>query len=215
MAAADAGRSGRLAGLIGTLLVIAYPVLSHASVLLKEPKLQFAALLSFSAVPLVPQLLQARWTSWALLLGLAVVLWNLTQKGAGQYALYLPPLVISAVLAASFALSLKAGRTPLITLFARIVRGAELPEDLLRYTRKLTLFWALLVGALFALTLLLSFTGPLWLWSLHTNFLSYVVIAVVFVVEFFLRRIWFSHHHHLGFWQYLKRMTQIRGGQLR
>ena len=96
-----------------------------------------------------------------------------------------------------------------------IVRGTELPEDLRRYTRKLTLFWALLVGILFALTLLLSFTGPLWLWSLHTNFLSYVVVGVVFVVEFFLRRIWFSHHHHLGFWQYLKRMTQIRGGQLR
>ena len=124
-------------------------------------------------------------------------------------------LFISAVLAASFAFSLQADRTPLITVFARIVRGAELPADLLRYTRKLTLFWALLVGILFALTLLLSLTGPLWLWSLHTNFLSYVVVGVVFVVEFFLRRIWFSHHHHLGFWQYLKRMTQIRGGQRR
>jgi uncharacterized membrane protein len=215
MAAADAGRSGRLAGFIGTLLVIAYPLLSHASVLLKAPHLQFAALLSFAAVPLLPRLLRGAWGAWALFLGLALGFWALALHGAAQYALYLPPLVISGALAVSFGLSLQAGRTPLITLFARIVRGGELPEELRCYTRKLTLFWAWLVAALFVLTLVLSFTGPLWLWSLHTNLFSYLVLSVVFVVEFFLRRVWFPQHHHLDFWPYLKRMTKIRGGQLR
>lgn len=204
-----------MAVVLPTALAVAYPLLSHASVALHAPLLQGLALLSFASVPLVPGLLALRLKPWLLFALLAAALWLLTHLGGGQYALYLPPLVFTGALSALFAMSLLPGRTPLISTFARIARGGVLPADLVVYTRKLTLFWACLVGALFAVTLYLTLFGPLWLWSWHTNFFSYSVISVVFVVEFFLRRRWLAHHEHLSFWGYLKTMTRIRAGQLR
>lgn len=184
------------------LLMVGYPLLSHAAALLHSPALQWLALLAVSATPMSGALLRGRLGFWLLLALLAAALWWLVHAGGGQYALYLPPLLLPLALAAGFALTLRPGRTALITGIADAAHG-PLDEPMRRYTRRLTAFWALLAAGLAVIALLLTLTGPLWAWSLFTNFISYGVIGTVFVVEFLLRRRWFPAHPHGSFAHYL------------
>lgn len=183
-------------------LLIAYPLLSHTATMLAAPLLQWLALLAVIAIPVSAALLRGRPLFWLGFVLAAGLLWWLVHAGGGQYALYLPPLLLPGALAASFALSLRPGRTPLITAIADAARGPLTPR-IARYTRRLTLFWALLTASLLAIALLLSCTGPLWLWSLFTNFITYAVLGAVFAVEYLLRRRWYPEHDHPGFLDYL------------
>lgn len=209
------GQGLNRAAILPVALAVAYPLFSHASVLLHAPFLQWLALCCMAAVPLANALLAARPSAWLLFIVIAGLLWWMIHLGDGQYMLYLPPLVLNGAAAALFGLSLRPGHTPLITSFARIARGGVVPPDMLAYCRKLTCLWALMMGGIFAVSLYLTVFGPLWLWSWHTNCFSYVLIAAVFVGEFFLRRRLFAHHPHIGFWDYLKLMTRIRAGEVR
>lgn len=186
-------------------LSVAYPLLSHLGATLHQPLLQWLALLAVVAVPISGALLRARASAWAGLLAAGAALYALTHAGGGQYALYLPPLLLPGALCATFGLSLRAGHTPLISAIANAARGPLTPA-LWRYTRRLTAFWSLFTGALVAIALLLTVAGPhwVWLWSWFTNFVSYALVGLVFVGEFMLRRRWFPDHPHPGFVDYLR-----------
>lgn len=184
------------------LLMVGYPLLSHAAALLHLPELQWLALLAVTATPMSGALLRGRLGFWLLLALLAAALWWLVNAGGGQYALYLPPLVLPLALSAGFALTLRPGHTALITTIADAAHG-PLADEMWRYTRRLTAFWALLAAGMASITLWLTLYGPLWAWSLFTNFISYGVIGSVFVVEFLLRRRWFPAHPHGSFAHYL------------
>lgn len=123
--------------------------------------------------------------------------------GAAVLALYLQWPVVQArfewvyliqhvctfgLLAIGFGRSL-AGGEPMITRFARLVHGSELAPPLVRYTRGATLAWALFFGAMTASSLGLFFFGPLSLWSLLVNILTPILVGVMFVAEFLVRRL--------------------------
>ncbi len=190
-------------------LMVSYPLLSHAAVLLHSPDLQWLALLAVAATPISAALLKARPLFWLGFGLLAMALWWLVHLGGGQFALYLPPLLLPLALSAGFALTLRPGHTPLITGIADAAHG-PLSAPVARYTRRLTAFWALLAAGLAAITLLLTLSGPLWLWSLFTNFISYAVLGTVFVVEYLLRRRWFPEHPHSRFTDYLGLVIRSR-----
>ena len=183
-------------------LMLSYPLLSHLAAMMASRELQWLALLAVSATPMYSALLRGRPFFWLMFLLLALALWWLVHAGGGQYALYLPPVLLPLALAAGFALTLRPGRTTLITAIALGEHGSLSPAIAI-YTRRLTLFWALLLATLAGVALLLSFSGPVWLWSLFTNFISYAVLGLVFLVEYLLRRHLFPHHPHTGFMQYL------------
>lgn len=195
--------------LLPLALVVAYPLLSHLASLAGLPWLQWLALSALLAAPLVPAALAGRAWAWLSLPFLGMGLWMLTHAGGGQFALYLPPVALPLVLAATFAATLAPGRTPLITAIALAVHGS-LPAELLRYTRALTVMWAMLTLGLALVSLALAITGPLWLWSLFSNFVAYALVAVVFVAEFLLRRRWFPDHPHPGFVDYLGIVAKSR-----
>lgn len=184
------------------LLMVGYPLLSHAAAMLHQRELQWLALLAVTATPMSGALLRGRAVFWLLLVLLAAALWWLVHAGGGQYALYLPPLVLPLTLAGGFALTLRPGHTAFITTIADAAHG-PLSDELHHYTRKLTAFWAALAASLAAVALLLMLSGPLWAWSLFTNFISYGVIGAVFLIEFLLRRRWFPSHPHGSFVDYL------------
>lgn len=184
------------------LLMVSYPLLSHAALLMHSPDLQWLALLAVSATPMSSALLRGRPGFWLLMLLIAAALWWLVNAGGGQYGLYLPPLLLPLALSVGFALTLRPGHTALITTIADAAHG-PLNDEMRRYTRKLTAFWALFAASLAAITLVLTLSGPLWAWSLFTNFISYALIGGVFIVEFLLRRHWFPAHPHGGFVDYL------------
>jgi uncharacterized membrane protein len=124
--------------------------------------------------------------------------------------LYAPPLALYGLLAGSFALSLRAGHEPLVSRFARLERGGDLPPDLARYTRILTVLWVAFFVSMGTVSVVLALLGPVERWSLFTNFVSYLLLGAFFLAEYLFRRLRYRHHRHAGFLEFLRRLAGYR-----
>jgi uncharacterized membrane protein len=90
------------------------------------------------------------------------------------------------VLAVVFGRTLAGAREPLCARFARILHGA-LPQDVQRYTRRVTIAWTAFFVVVFVLSCGLYLGGFLTAWSLLANILSPLLIAAMFIVEYLVR----------------------------
>lgn len=117
-------------------------------------------------------------------------------------ATQLPVLVYCALLL-FFASTLRPGRVPLISRFARMEQG-ELSAELHAYTRRLTLVWCVFFAAMAGLAMGVAAWAPLWVWSLHTFFFSYLLIAMLFLGEYVYRRWRYPHYRHASPWTLLR-----------
>jgi uncharacterized membrane protein len=113
-----------------------------------------------------------------------------------QYVSYLPPMVIIAGLVWVFLDTLRPGREPLITQFARQERGGQLPPELAAYTRRLTWFWTVLFAALFSELWLLALFVPVKTYLLFANSYNYLAVAAFFVLEYLYRRVRYRRYSH-------------------
>ncbi|WP_297492730.1 hypothetical protein [Acidocella sp.] len=91
-----------------------------------------------------------------------------------------------ASLLATFALTLRPGREPLITGMARRLHG-PLSTEMLRYTRKVTIAWALFFAMQLAVSVGLFCFAPLTFWSFFVNILDIPLVIVMFAVEYAIR----------------------------
>ncbi len=91
------------------------------------------------------------------------------------------------VLAATFGRTLLGAAEPLCSRFARRLHG-ELPAEVARYTRQVTLAWTLFFLALAALSCALFLGGYVAAWSVLANFLTLPLVTAMFVVEYAVRR---------------------------
>jgi uncharacterized membrane protein len=91
------------------------------------------------------------------------------------------------ILAVGFGRSLLSGQTPLCTRWATLVHGplCELAE---RYTRSVTLAWTVFFVAISLTSVLLYAFAPLRIWSIFSNFLTLPLAALMFAIEYELRR---------------------------
>lgn len=184
-------------------LLVAYPALVHLAVMWHAPRLEWLALVVMCAIPLYRGLRAARPGHWAALAGLAGVLHVLTTLGGGMYALFVPPVVTPAAVAWVFASSLRAGQVPLVTRLAQLGRG-PLESRVLAYTRRVTVVWALVLGGIAVWDAALAVFAPLPVWSLVSNGLNYLLVALVFVLEYGYRRLRFPGHASGGFLAHLR-----------
>jgi uncharacterized membrane protein len=187
----------------------AYPVMSHLGAVSGEPRWAVTglALLAWGVLAArVRGLLAALLGLLALGLGLAV------SAVSPEAVLYAPPLALYVGLGALFAATLRPGDEPMVSRFARIERGGELPADLARYTRTLTVLWVLFFAAMAATSFALALAGSIEAWSLFTNLLAYALLAVFFLGEYLYRRFRFRHHTHAGFVEFLSRLSTYRLG---
>lgn len=192
-----------------SLLLLAYPLLVHFAVVWQEPRLEWLALVLLCAIPQYRALRAGRPGNWLLLLlGMAALLYALTSVGGGMYALFLPPVVVPAMLLAVFAGSLRAGHLPLVTRVAQSISGPLEPE-VRAYTRHVTELWVLVLAALCVGDAALAVFAPLPLWSLFSNFVNYLLVGLVFVLEYLYRRLRFPAHDHPGFLAYMRRVAHI------
>lgn len=118
--------------------------------------------------------------------------------GYGAALLDATPALIAALVGWMFARTLLRGRRPLIARAVVAMDGAQMLDDpaVARYTRRLTLTWALYQGALALLALLLALRG--WYWPerwpalpgprLFGVVLLPLAVAVLILGEFALRR---------------------------
>jgi uncharacterized membrane protein len=191
------------------ILFVAYPLLAHLAVLRADSHLQWLALVCLSAVPLYPGLRALRWTSWLLFLSVSALLYALSWLGGGQYALFIPPVLFPLVMGLMFGETLLPGRTALISRVASAVRKEPLPPELLRYTRAVTALWTALLMYIAVSSAILALAAPLPVWSLFANLINYLMVGVLFVLEYGYRRWRFRHLEHPGFIAYLRLIARV------
>jgi len=91
------------------------------------------------------------------------------------------------MLAFGFGRSLLAGQVPLCTHWASMIHG-PLSEPVERYTRSVTLAWTLFFVTISCSSALLYLLAPLRVWSVFSNFLTLPLAALMFAIEYELRR---------------------------
>jgi len=184
-------------------LIILYPLLAHSAVLFKLPILTGVALISLSAAILLGGLKQRQWLVWLAFIAIAAISLTLASYNKAIYMLYVPPIVISLVFFIVFFNTLLPGKEPLVTDIGEKSRGPLSPE-MRRYTKGVTILWAIACGAMFLSSVLLPVFASHETWSLFANLLNYAILAILFFVEFVYRCWRFPDHNHPGFIDYIK-----------
>lgn len=210
------------------LLVVAYLALAHAAGVAQDPRLAALALADIVALVLLGPLLRPRPWAWAVL---AFAGAGLACLAATRYALtplLLVPPAIVAFVGFGFARTLVQGRVPLITRMVAAMEQldpAQLDPALLRYTRRLTLAWAALLGALVVFNLALAavavpegllatagWPSP-WpisegAWAVAAHVGNYGVIAAFMLAEFQVRQRRFPDRY-TSFLHFLRRLAGL------
>ena len=183
---------GRIRGpqLIGLFAIIGYPVSLHLLIINGQTTAAVWVVLAAAGIYFLLAVdahrsLPARLAGPGVML--AAVISLLLDDTA---ALFLPPVLMSGALLQVFGHSLLPGNEPLIGRFAREMEGVKDARSL-GYARGLTWFWTLVSAAILIQSVLLALLAPLEIWSLFSNFLNYVIIAVLFLLEYIYRLFFF------------------------
>jgi uncharacterized membrane protein len=202
------GPGGRGWIALGIALSVAFAVLAHAALIEGTPPAVGAGV---SVVPLalVAWLGLRRKRSAAVLLtaiafaGVAVwVSWGVLERHFPD-VLFMEHALTNFALAVVFGRTLSAGRESLITTFARLVHG-ELPPEVERYTRRVTLAWTIFFAAMFAVSCALYLSGERAAWSVFANFATPAGVGSMFAIEYFVR------HRVLPDWERVGIMGGVR-----
>lgn len=161
----------------------------------------------------------ARRARWPLFFGfltcMVVLVW--VWRTGTLLAAFMPSFAINLGLGAFFARTLRAGREPLITRLARVERAHSrlpFPEEMARYTRRLTQIWVAFFALNASVTLLLASTAPLAAWSFYANVLNVPLLAAMFAAEYVYRRRRFPAHPHVSPWALALRVAAHPGEYL-
>jgi len=152
--------------------------------------LPLAFLAQWAAGAFAGQRVNLKFPIFALLMlatGAAVWLFALQLQSHYQWLFLIQDSAFFVLLAYYFASSLRAGREPLCTFFARRVHPTLSPE-LLKYTRFLTTVWVLFFVFTGCISSLLFFFASNPVWAFFTNLLVPFLAVAVFVVENACRR---------------------------
>lgn len=184
-------------------LIVAYILFSHAAIHFEQPVLMLYGLASLSAGLLFKGLVQLSVRLWVIFLITLCSLYALFYFHLLDVVGKIPPIVILAVLTSVFWSTLLPGKVPLITGIGEQAKG-PLPDALRQYTVMLTKVWAIVLAVQLLICLILSVVAPLWLWSIVTYYINYLVVALLFVCEYFYRCSKFPDHDHPSFIDYVK-----------
>lgn len=190
------GFVGLMRAFFAVAAVVAYQVLAHHAV--ATPDEHGLGLAMALAPPLLLALgaaARAPRRAWWLTLWMAgtLALWTARTPLAQhfEWGLYLEHASFNLGMALLFGRTLAAGRMPLCTQFATMIRGAHakrLSPAVVRYTRHITLAWTVFFGAIAAVSTLLFAFAPIVDWSTFANYLAMPLVGVMFVAEHAVRR---------------------------
>ncbi|WP_038051729.1 ketosynthase [Thioalkalivibrio sp. ALJ1] len=192
-------------------VALSYPVAVVLGVTFDVPLLPLAILATLILVASWASLGSAGRT--ALVAALAGAIALVLTLGAGTWLLYAMPVLIMGLLSWLFARSLLRGSTPLITRYA-LAMGASDTPSVHRYTRNLTVAWALLCGTLAVASGLLAVFASATTWALFANGVNYLLLTALFLLEYPLRR-WLLHNEpRRGFLAYLVELAHVDHQQM-
>jgi uncharacterized membrane protein len=192
------------------LLAACYPLLSHFALMRRQASLEWIALMVLFAACFYSGLKRGRRYDWLAFAAFAAAVGGLMLIDTQTYALYLPPMVFPVLALLSFAGSLLPGREPLVTQIARTAHGGTLAPELIPYTRAVTWSWTLILIGILSIDAALLWFGSRELWSLWANFVGYVVVGAVFVIEYLYRCLRFRQLRQQSFLGHLRALIQVR-----
>ena len=183
----------RIVTIVLALLGIAYPVIVYFGLGVVSPRIILIAAIIF-VLARAAMFFTARKYGAGLIASIVAVILGAAGFASEILALRFYPVIVSITLALVFTMSLFSGM-PVIERFARL-QTPSLDSFGVRYTRKLTKVWIMffIANGLFALWTALYAT--LENWTLYNGLISYILIAVLFVGEWPVRRIIKSRHQH-------------------
>lgn len=120
-------------------------------------------------------------------LALLLLLWP-ALRAQPALLFYLQHLGINLALASLFGRTLSGGREALISRLSRLAHGGEISPARARYTRRVTIAWTAFFLACAALSTGLYWLAPASVWSVFANVLTGPLIALMFLVEYLIRR---------------------------
>lgn len=191
----------------GIVLLISYPVLVHAYSITFSSLFLWLAVMAFVLVNAciffrykqpIARLLLVTFTSALLLAGV---------NDLGHLVLKLNPVLINAALAWFFFYTTTGTHTPIITRFARLI-GDDLDPETRRYTRMVTIAWAICFAGLAIESAMLAAWAPLQTWSLITGFVNYIFVGMLFPLEYALRRYCLPHQKRTGFCSFIRSLVR-------
>ena len=173
-------------------LVMAYPLLAHyTNDATRDPNL--GAMVSIAPVVFIALILAWRSPWRVVMLGALMVscialsaAWPLLERHFGLIY-WLQNMGMQLILLITFGRTLLAGRQPLCTRFSEALYGPVTPLHA-RYTRQVTVAWTLFFAAMALASTLLFFLAPLAVWSVFSNFMTLPLVALMFIVEYGVRR---------------------------
>ena len=191
------------------LLLLTYPVVLHLGIYFGHIDLVIFYLAILLSLPFLFALLNRKKPGvWHIMaVGLAFMLLVLA---AGNERLIVKsiPLTVNGALLWFFASTLVSGKTPLVTRFASLMRE-DMPYAVLVYTRWATIAWSVYFLMMFILSLILAIYAPIELWSFFSNVLSYVLLALMFLAEFTVRRMLVHEHMDYSFTEFIQRLRNV------
>ena len=213
-------------------LLLAYPLLALAGAITHRQSLSLAAFALLLSLVLWPALRGRRPGAWLTWMGLLGAMAWLAMHGLAALVLDTVPVTLNLMLAWVFGRTLRAGRQPLVAQIIQAIEGAPrlAMPGIARYARQLTAFWAaLLVAQALLLSLLLACQVPggvfarmgmaspwpvpqAWAQG-YAHVGAYLLLGLVFALEYLFRRWHLRHLPHLGLHALLHRLA-LRWPQL-
>lgn len=209
-------------------LAVTYPFLAHYALAVGSDAALLASVVVLLGAILLPGLVRGSRAAIAAAILAALALVGLVRADLVRLVLFVPPVAITAGLAALFGQSLRDGRVPLIQKLVLAIHPPDDPDlpDIRVYTRRLTAIWAALLGLLAAVNLVLALIArpgglldtfgvaspvsvSIETWSLFANFLGYLAIAVLFAVEYAFRKRVFPRQPYRNFADFLQRVARV------
>lgn len=181
----------RIAALLLGVLGVAYPVLVYFGLSAFSPQFILIGLLIVVLLRAVTFAVQKRYGP----AGLAVLVAGIVAAGglaSELLAIRFYPVIVSLTMGAVFTVTLFTDR-PMVERLARL-KMPDLDAYSIAYTRKLTKVW---IG-FFAVNAMIATWTALYasmeIWTLYNGFLSYVLIGILFIGEWPVRRILRARH---------------------
>jgi uncharacterized membrane protein len=189
------------------LLLIAYPICVHYAVVTMNPEAQLLALVLLAAGVSLPGIKKHSVFSWLVLLSVMLLSVLISYLQLTMYVLYIPPIIIPLLLFSVFFRSLQPNETPMTTRIGETIHGSFSP-DMRNYSRQVTVLWCVFFILLTLWSAMLPIYASDEIWSLFTSFINYLLVALLFVAEYFYRKWRFRTFNHLSFWQYMEQVVK-------
>jgi len=195
--------------LVTLLASVSYPFLIHYWVLTEQYLLAGSYIAVIVLILVIQNLYQGH-------IGLALIL-SIVSLGIGcslwydsQMIIFLPPIVVPLMLAYIFGKTLIGNQQAFITVMAQKMRRMPLGKKEIQYTRKVTYLWLIFFLATVLEDIYLAYFTSIETWSYVTNFLNYILVAIMFVVEYIVRKIILPDLAHPSFFGFIKKLIYIQ-----